>query len=201
MMAVFSHRWNGTALALAACALLAGCAGEDIDPSKPAVAERKGLQERLSESGGYKQDENGNWVPKSDKRSPYDSQRDSPYFKGKIEPERYKTGEYEKKSWWGSKDYGKKEFAGDTDGSRFQTTARQQGQTSSESGKAARTSEPFRTNSLERTSARESSNPAIKRTTNAAVESKSSTYKAPSVIDWREQRSMSMDRSRGILGR
>ena len=104
------------------------CAGSDSeDPSRPAPATHKTMTERLNEGGGYKQAEDGSWVPKSDKRSAYDSQRDSAYFKGKIEKETYKTGDYSKKSWWGSKDYAKKSYQGDTDGSRFQTAARQDG--------------------------------------------------------------------------
>lgn len=193
--------WKTQAFSAAVCVMLASCADQQADPSKPVVAERKGLQERLSESGGYKQNENGEWVPKSDKRSPYDSQGDSPYFKGKVKTEQYKTGEYTKKSWWGSKDYGTKSYAGNTDGSKFQTKARQDGQVSRDSGKTARTTDPFKTSTLPRESARESGNAAIKRPTNAAVESRRSTYKAPSVIDWKEQRSMNMDQSRGILGR
>lgn len=195
------RRWLKISLAATCCAALVSCAGEGADPSTPAVAERKGLSERLSETGGYKQNENGEWVPKSDKRSAYDSQRDSPYFKGKVEKERYQTGGYAKKSWWGSKDYGKKSYAGNTDGSRFQTTARQEGQMSRDDGRAARSTDPFATNTLARESARESRNPAIGRPSSASVESSRNSYKAPSVIGWKEQRSMSMDRSRGILGR
>ena len=159
------------------------------------------MQERLSEGGGYKQDANGQWVPKSDKRSQYDGQGESPYFKGKVETERYKTGEYSKKSWWGSKDYGTKDYSGNTDGSRFRTTARQEGQVARDNGKVARSTDPFKTNTLDTKSARESSNAAVKRPSNAYTNSQRKTYKAPSVIDWREQRSMSMDRSRGLLGR
>jgi leucyl aminopeptidase (aminopeptidase T) len=160
------------------------------------------MQERLSEGGGYKQDANGQWVPKSDKRSQYDSQGESPYFKGKVEKEAYKTGEYAKKSWWGSKEYGTKNYRGENEASRYQNSeARQNGMASRDNGKAARSTEPFKTNTLDSKSARESSNAAVKRSSNAYTEAQRSTYKAPSVIDWREQRSMSMDRSRGLLGR
>lgn len=172
-----------------------------MDNATPAVAERPGLAQRLSEGGGYKQTESGEWVPKSDKRSTYDSQRDSPYFKGTVEKERYKTGEFAKKSWWGSKDYGKKSYEGNTDGSRFQTTARQEGQRSRDDGRAARSADPFITNTLTSEAARETRSSAIDRPMNAGVEAQRGVYKAPSVIDWKEQRSMSMDRSRGILGR
>jgi hypothetical protein len=197
-----SGGWTRRYLLTVACGLMASCADDKVDKSRPTEAKRPGLQERLSESAGYKQNENGEWVPKSDKRSSYDGQRDTPYFKDKINTaERYKTGDYAKKSWWGSKEYGKKSYEGDTDGSRFQKQARQEGQVASYDGKAARSSDPFKTNTLPRESALESRNSAIDRPTNALIESQRKTYKAPSVIDWKEQRSMNLDQSRNILGR
>jgi len=190
---------SGSAL----CAVvLASCAGTEPDNSTPTAEAPKSLSERLNQGGGYKQNEDGSWVPKSDKRSAYDSQRNSPYFKGKVDKKDYKTGDYAKKSWWGGeKDYGRKTYEGNTDGSRFQTTARQDGQMSRSDGQRASLSGPFETNTLDRKSARESSSSAIPRPTDAAVQSQRGKYKAPSVIDWREQRSMSVDQSRGILGR
>lgn len=177
------------------------CANQDADPSKPSGTERKSLADRLSESGGYKQDADGNWVPKSDKRSAYDSQRDSPFSAGTIDNKTYKTGDYAKKSWWGTKDYETAEYSGNTDGSRFQTKARQDGQIARADGVQAQLEGPYKTNTLERNSARESSTSAIAKPANSYTENQQQTFKAPSVIDWREQRSMSLDRSKGILGR
>lgn len=194
--------WKTHSLAAATCAALAACAGDKaVDNATPAAAERAGLAQRLSEGGGYKQTESGEWVPRSDKRSAYDSQRDSAYFKGKVETDRFKTGEYAKKSWWGSKDHGKKSYEGNTDGSRFQTQSRQDGKMSRDDGKAARSSDPFKTNTMARESARETSSSAIDRPQSASVEARRSTYKAPAVVDWKEQRSMSMEQSKSILGR
>lgn len=198
-----SERRTALILVAAACGLAASCAENKVDKSRPTEAARPGLQERLSESAGYKQNEKGEWVPKSDKRSSYDSQRDTPYFKDKINTsERYKTGDYAKKSWWGGKEYGgNKSYEGNTDGSRFRKAARQDGQTARYDGQAARGSDPYKTNTLPRETAYESRNPSIDRPTNALIESQRKTYKAPSVIDWKEQRSMNLDQSRSILGR
>ena len=131
--------------------LSASCAGEKADPSRP-TAETGATQGSIAKfmgSGGYAQDSEGNWIAKSDKRSQYDSNRESAYFKGKVETDRYKTGEYKKKSWLGGKDYGKQEYSGNTDGSRFQTKARQDGQKSRDAGKSARVAGPFETNTLD----------------------------------------------------
>lgn len=200
-MNLHPNKLEKVAVAAFVFALVSCAADKEAESAKPEVAKHKSMSERLNEGGGYKQDAEGNWVPKSDKRSSYDSQRDSPYFKGKVEKETYKTGEYAKKSWWGNKEYGKKGYEGNTDGSRFQTTARQDGQTSRLDGKKANVAGPFETNTLERQSARESSQSPIDRPLDARTEMDRGSYKAPSVIDWREQRQMSMEQSRGILGR
>lgn len=199
---MMSRRWIAFFQLTAACCLLSSCAEDKVDNSRPTQAARPGLQQRLSESAGYKQNEKGEWVPKTDKRSSYDSQRDTPYFKDKLETmERYKTGDYAKKTWWGSKEYEKKAYQGDTNKSMFQETARQDGEVSLYDKKVARTSDPFKTNTLPYKSALERGNPAIDRPTNAHIESEKKTYKAPSVIDWKEQRSLDIDQSRSILGR
>lgn len=194
--------WTAVFLLPTACGFLGSCAQEKVDHSRPTQEARPGLEQRLSESSGYKQTESGEWVPKVDKRSSYDSQRDTPYAKGKIDNnERYKTGDYAKKTWWGSKDYEKKSYQGDTDGSRFYKQARQDDQVSRFDGKAARTSDPFQTNTLPSESAHEIKSSAIDRPKSALIESQRKTYKAPSVIDWREQRSMNVEESKSILGR
>jgi len=174
---------------------------DKTDPATPAVSGHKSLAERLSESGGYKQDAEGNWVPNSDKRSSFDSQRESQFSNRSVEKGTYQTGDYAKKSWWGSKDYNTQEYSGNTDGSRFQTKARQDGQIARGDGMKAQLEGPFETNTLDRRSARESASEAIARPSNSYTEAQRNSYKAPSVIDWREQRSMSMDDSKGILGR
>ncbi|MFD2257200.1 hypothetical protein ACFSSA_10980 [Luteolibacter algae] len=198
MKPLLTHLWTLAGISVIAT----GCADKNVDPAKPtAAAEHKSLSERLSEGGGYKQDEQGNWVPKSDKRSSFDSQRDSPYFKGKIDKEEYKTGEVAKKSWWGNKNYQTAEYAGNTDASRFQTTARQQGQVAEASGKKSSLTRSYETNTLDNSRARESNAAQVSRTSNSAVEARRKVFKAPSVIDWQQQREMSLEQSRGILGR
>ena len=192
--------WKGRGLVVAFCAFAGSCA-DNSDSSKPALAAHKGLQERLSEGGGYKQDANGQWVPKSDKRSSFESQGESPYFKGKVKTEGYKTGDFAKKSWWGGKDYETNEYGGNTDGSRFRSKARQEGMLARDNGKGARESGVFKTNTLDGKTARETGASAIDRPQDAETESRRGVFQAPSVIGWKEQRSMSMEQSKGILGR
>jgi len=182
--------------------LLASCAS-DSSPEKSAATEpaRKTLSERMNETNGYKQDSEGNWKPQSDRRSPYESQGET-YDAGKdFKKQAYKTGDYSKKSWWGNKDYGRQAYGGNTDGSRFQKSSALQGKGASEAGTSANIPGSYQTNAYGTGAAREAGGKQIKKGSNTEIENRRGSYEQPEIIDWREQRSLSMDQSKGILGR
>lgn len=176
------------------------CAGDaSRDRSRP--AENKSISQRLNESNGFKQDEAGNWVPKSDKRSSFENVGTSPYFKGTQEKKNFKTGEYQRKSWWGNKDYQVKSYEGNTDGSRFQKTARQQGISARETSATLDLPGDYATGAFATGSAREAKKKEITRVTDAETEAQRNVYQAPEVINWRQQRPISREQSRSLLGR
>lgn len=183
-------------------ALLASC-GSSSSNKKPdqATPALKPMSQRLEENNGFKQDANGNWVPKSDKRSSFESQGRSTQFEGEYAKKTYKTGEYAKKSWWGNKDYGRKQYAGNTDGSRFQTKSRLDGKGAREAGNQADLPDPYETGTYATNAAREAGNSAIAKPSDAETDIRREVYQAPPVVDWREQRALSLEQSRGILGR
>jgi hypothetical protein len=155
-----------------------------------------------SKDNGYKQDANGNWVPKSDKRSSFESQGQSAYFKGEYAKKEFNGGkEYAKKSWWGDTQYQSKQYQGDTDGSRFQTSSKFQGTQARDARKAADIPDNYQTGSYATGSARESSGKRIEHSSDAETDFRRKVYTAPSVVDWREQRAMDVNQTKGILGR
>ena len=162
---------------------------------------RKSLSQRLDETNGYAQDADGNWVPRSDKRSQFENKGRSPYFKGSYDKKTYQAGEYKRKSWWGNKEYGRPQYAGNTDGSRFQTTSRFDGAGAREAGNAARIPDPYQTGTYGTGAAREAGSDRLAKPGNAEIENRREVYQAPEIIDWREQRQLSLEQSRGILGR
>lgn len=180
--------------------LLASCAS-DKDQKTTAAPARKSLNQRMSESNGYKQDAKGNWVPQNDRRSEFESQSDSNYAKKDYNKKDYKTGDYAKKSWWGNKDYAAKEYAGNTDGSRFQTPSRLQGKGAHEAGTNAKIPDNYQTADYTTGAAREAGTNPVKKGSSDQIENTRKTFQPPEIIDWREQRSLSMDQSKGILGR
>ena len=193
------------ALLLPAAVLAVSCASDKESSAPPSAAETgtKTLSQRLNESNGYVMDADGNWVPRNNKRSSFESQGSSPYFQGSNpnQKKEYKAGEYSKKSWWGNKDYGRKPYQGETDGSRFQQSSRLDGMSAREAGTAARGTDPYKTGNYATSSAREASTREIARPSDAETDMRRRSYLQPEIIDWRAQRDMSVEQSRGILGR
>jgi hypothetical protein len=183
--------------------LLASCATDSASKKKENATflKHKTLSERMNENNGYKQDAEGNWVPQSDKRSPYESKGSTYDSKKAFQKKDYKTGDFSKKSWWGSKDYDRKSYSGNTNGSRFQKSSALQGETASESGDAAKIPGAYTTDSYATNAASEAGRKPLARTSNSFVESREKSFQQPEIIDWREQRNLSLDQSKGILGR
>lgn len=180
--------------------LLASCAS-DSSPEKSSPPARKTLSERMNENNGYKQDSEGNWKSQNDRRSSYESQGETHDSKKDFKKQAYKAGDYTKKSWWGNKDYGRQTYEGNTDGSRFQKSSALQGKGANEGGTNANIPDNYQTNAYSTGAAREAGGKQIKKGSNTEIENRRSGYEQPEIIDWREQRSLSMDQSKGILGR
>jgi len=176
------------------------CAGKS--GNKPqASGGYKPLSQRINETGGYKQDAEGNWVPRSNKRSPYDNVGRSPYFKGTRTEKQLKPGEYQKKSWWGNRDFRIGEYQGNTDGSRFQKSSSMQGSSARESNNAANLPGDYATNSYATSAAREAAQRGITTTSDAETDVRRRVYQQPEVINWREQRPITRGETKSLLGR
>lgn len=156
----------------------------------------------MSKDNGFVKDANGNLVPKSNKRSSFERKGQDPNFAGKsFEKKEYHTGDYTKKSFWGTKEYDRKAYAGNTDGSRFQKDSNLQGKGARESGTAAKVPGDYKTDNYATNSARESGLAPIKKGSNDAIENRRKVFVEPEIITWQEQRKLTVDQSKGILGR
>jgi hypothetical protein len=183
--------------------------GSGDDPARPVPRSQQGArimsdQEWLTEKtrdNGLVQDNDGNWVPRSNKRSQLENQGSSPYFQGQYARKTYKPGDYKKTSFWGRKDYGRQSYGGDTDGGRFQTASRHDGQSAREASNAADIPGTYQTGDYGTAAAREAGVSGLTKPANAETENRREVYQAPEIIDWRQQRQLSLEQSRGILGR
>ena len=181
-------------LAVVSCAEKSG---GDPQPS----GGHKPLSQRIHETGGYKQDAEGNWMPRSNKRSPYDNVGRSPYFKDTRTEKQLKPGEYQKKSWWGNRDFQVSPYQGNTDGSRFQKPSSMQGGPALESKDVANMPGDYATAGYATSAAREAAVRGITTTSDAETNVRRRVYQQPEVINWREQRPITREQTKSLLGR
>lgn len=184
--------------------LLASCASDKDKTAEAAPTPgpvRKSLEDRMTETNGYKQDSKGNWVPQTDRRSNFEGKSNTSFANKDYKKQEYKTGDYSKSSFWGSKEYTPKAYAGNTDGSRFQKASRLQGVGAREARTNAKIPDPYQTGTYATGAARETGATPIAKSSNAEIDNRQETYKQPEMIDWREQRSVTKDQTKGLLGR
>lgn len=187
-----------------ALALLASCASDSkkSDTITNAPPPKRSLAERLGGETGYKQDSNGNWIPGDDRRSSFENVGQDPNFAGKsFNKKKFKTADYSKKAWLGGKDYQAPQYAGKTDGSRFQKSSALGSQGAREAGRDAGMRDDYRTGDYATSSARETGRDQIATSGNTLVESRQKVFQQPQIVDWRTQRSLTIEQSKGILGR
>jgi hypothetical protein len=192
-----------------AVAALVSCA-DSKGKGNTSAAATPGMQEKDIGSwanalggSGYTQGDKGQWTPKDGgKRSSFEANRESPYFKGKYAGKEYKTGDYAKKTWLGGKSVDRKAYQGGTDGSRFVKNSRFDGQGAREGSQSAREASQS-ANEGSQTYATGEAREATSKTLSKPVdaESKDKRYPQPDIIDWQQQRALSIEQTKGILGR
>jgi hypothetical protein len=191
-----------------AIAASVSCAGDS--KNKTTTKAREGFQQKDLGSwanslggSGYTQNDKGQWVPKDQgKRSSFETNRESPYFKGKYAGKEYKTGDYEKKAWLGGKSYERKAYEGETDGSRFVKNSRFDGQNAREASQSAREAAQSANESQQTYAtgqAREATQNTMPKPTDAGLMDK--RYAQPDIVDWKQQRALSVDQTKSMLGR
>jgi len=165
-------------------------------------AAHQSLSQRIEQKNGYKQDAKGNWVPANDQRSSFESKGKSRYFQNPYHTKDYPTKEVARKSWWGTKPYDHQKYTGNTDGSHFQKDSALSGKSAHEATTTtAHLPAAYKTGSYATHDAREAAKHDLSKPSDAPTDTRRKVYPVPAVIDWKEQRSLSVDQSKGILGR
>jgi hypothetical protein len=148
------------------------------------------------------QNSKGEWPAEVKKEFLSDDNRQTAYFKEKSDiPKAYKTGEYAKTSWWGKKEVERKAYAGKTDGSRFQTAARDQGVNAREADTRASVPGPYQTGNYQTGNARESTMDKVAKPADAYTENRRGNLEEPEVMGWKQLRALDIKGTRSILGR
>lgn len=194
-------------IAVLPVAFVCSCANDDGGSSADSDTGFKPLKQRMDDmmagrDGGFTRDEEGNWKSSSKKRSSFETNRESAYFKGDVQKKEYGgKKDYSKKSWWGDTQYESKSYEGNTDASRFQTASRYQGSGARESGSAADLPDSYKTGNYATGAARESGARDISKPSDAETDIRRRVFPKPAITNWNEQRTMSMEETKSFLGR
>lgn len=159
-----------------------------------------GFLQRLDQSQGYVQDENGNWMPKVDKRSSFESQGKAANFDGKVAGKSFDTERFAKKSWWGSKQMPRKSYSGKIESVEHQTS-RFAGKSSNLDSAIYGTSTYEGTGSYATHSSREDGVADLDKTSDAETDVRRKTYIQPPITDYQQQRDLSIEQSKSLLGK
>lgn len=124
------------------------------------------------------------------------------FFEGELAKREFAAKDYTKKAFWGSKDYAKQVYGGNTDGSRFQQGSRFDSQGAREgSMTSAQSGSRYATTQHSTGAAREAGRAKLSKVSDARTDARRESYRQPEVTDWREQRGLTIDDTRSMLGR
>ncbi len=111
-------------------------------------------------------------------------------------------GRYEKRSFWGRKDYTSKVYGGDTNGDRFLQSAREGTMNARDGGRASREDGmAMNPSAVDKPQAREMSRASLSRPSDAETDFRRSVYQQPEIRDLRDQRALNVEDTRAMLGR
>jgi len=148
------------------------------------------------------EDEKGNLVAKSDRRSSFEGKSSHLAGNRDFSGNDYTKKSYRKKRWGGNTVFNRKQFAGNTDASRYKQEPwflKKQANASDKTASVANKEysiNPFRTGE-----ATEQSNASIARTADAETTIRRSVFKKPSITDWKDQQTLSVSDTNSRLGR
>jgi len=179
--------------------LLASCAGGGKDNGNDHLA-AEGLSDRLNRNYGYQVDDKGNWVPRTDKRSQYEGRGGSAYFNGEVGKKTFQAEQLQKGSWMGNKPYDRKAHRLNGAQSDLGAPSRLSNQQASLEHRL-QTPEHITGNHLPNNRAHESSTGSIERPSDAETDVRRRVYGRPDIIDYRQQRDLSIQQSKQLLGR
>lgn len=200
------------AVALVAAGLLASCGtgGEGEVAAEPAPQEGFQMKsgELFDDDSQKIMDRYGSANPMYDKSGQRKGAREnsmvSNHFDKGYGAQSYNgdVSRYEKRSFWGKKDYTSQVYGGDTDGGRFLQSAREGAVSAREGTRMSReNSMAMDTGTVGSPSAREMSRRTISKPSDAETDYRRSVYQQPEIKDLRKKRALDVDDTRAMLGR
>ncbi|MBK1881027.1 hypothetical protein JIN85_01295 [Luteolibacter pohnpeiensis] len=178
--------------------LLASCAsnsssGSSSEVSTPTLSQRINGAQRYSYS-------NGELGGAGSKRSEFESKGELSEATSDYAKKEYASGDFKKKAFWGNKDYSLKSYDGNTDGSQFAKASNFANKSADEGSKNV-VQEAFATNDYGTNAANEASAKNLDKPSDAETDFRRKVYGKPKVVNWDEQRDMSVEETTGMIGR
>jgi len=148
------------------------------------------------------QDDDGNPVMKSDKRSGFENKHSNIASNRDFSGKDYTKKSYRKNRWGGDTYFGSKKYNGNTKAKGYQSEpwfVRKQASASNQQASVANKS--FLVNPF---NSKRAPDPRTKRyatSTNAKVSNRRGGYKQPSITNWKDQKGLTVKDTNGMLGR
>jgi hypothetical protein len=160
------------------------------------------LAQRLNQEQGFVQDSQGNWIPRNNRRSQLEGRAASGIERSNHNANRrFNANNIQTAEWTRASSARPQSYSGPTDGSGIQKPAAAQGQEARQSGAQASIPGEYDTEDYRTGASRENRGRRFARKTDAQTENRRDSLPPPEIIDWREQRRMSIEQSRSMLSR
>lgn len=179
--------------------LLVAC-GTGVKPAGSDELAAESMSDRLNRSYGYQVDEQGNWAPNSDKRSQYEGRGGSGHFSGGVSKKSFGTNRLNKGSWIGGSDIKKPSHRENGSKSSIASVNRFNNQKAS-LDRNLRTPARIAGNRIPDRRALESNGNTVSKPLDTETDARRRVFSQPDIIDYRQQREMSIRQSRNLLGR
>lgn len=148
------------------------------------------------------QDEDGNPMMKSDKRSSFENKSSNIASNRDFRGQDYTKKSYRKDRWGGETHYDRKKYAGNTSAERYQKEpwfVRKQA--SSSNKQASDSKKKFSVNPFRSKRASEQNARRISTSQNSAINNQRNGFQQPTITNWKDQKGLSVKDTNGMLGR
>ena len=178
--------------------LLVSCATEQTTTKKQVKKDPWGNEERFTVG----KDKDGNPVMKSDRRSSMEGKTSHMASNRDFSGQDYMAKSYRKKRWGGNTLFNRKQYSGDTDGSRYKQEPWFVQKQASASGKLAHSNgQAYAVNPYSTSSAYEQGGKRVERTSDAETDVRRRVFKQPDITHWKSQSGLSVSDTNRKLGR
>jgi hypothetical protein len=161
------------------------------------------MQDKFGSASPFMTDSKGK--PMGEYKSASEFDKVDTHFNRGYEGKEYQAGEFKKKSFWGSHDYAKKVYGGDTDANNLRTASRFDGNAAGENVKVASDAgKTYGTGAYATAAAREAGKDRIAKNSDVETDKRRNVGNAftdPDIIPWQQQNGVTIEETKSKMGR